>query len=405
VAKTYDVMAAGHVCLDIIPQFPDTGATAIGDLLQPGKLVLMGPASLSTGGAVSNTGIAMKRLGNNVCFSARIGDDAFGQITRGILEQNGSSAGVRVAPGSASSYSIVVAPPRIDRFFLHNPGANDEYGAEDLDPKLLADCRLFHFGYPALMRNMYRDEGRGLEQLFRAAKEAGVTTSCDMAMPDPASEAGQAPWPRILERVLPYVDIFLPSVEEALLTLDRDEYLRLKREHNGAELIDLIEPGEYTRIANRLLSLGTRMVSLKAGRLGFYLKTGPRESIEQMGPARPADPANWANRELWCPSFVPPFIASANGAGDCAIAGFLTALLRGKSVEDALRTANCLGWQNVQALDATSGVRTWDETEQILRENPAVNAIELESPGWKWNETEGVWSGPQDRKPRVTCSA
>jgi sugar/nucleoside kinase (ribokinase family) len=260
----------------------------------------------------------------------------------------------------------------------------------------VGQCRLFHFGYPVLMRRMYQNEGRELLQLFKTAKEAGATTSCDLAMPDPASEAGTAPWPKILADVLPYVDIFLPSVEEALLVLDREEFLRMKREHGGVELFDLLRPEDYSDLADRLLALGSKMVSLKAGYRGFYLKTGTKEALKQMGPAAPADPDNWANRELWCPSYTVSNVASATGAGDCSIAGFLTTLLRGGKVEDALRTANCLGWQNVQTFDATSGIRSWEETQELLRGGMAMNEFALASPGWKWNPELGLWAGPKD---------
>ena len=395
--STYDVMVAGHVCLDIIPQFPDTGATAIGDLLRPGQLVQMGPAALGTGGAVSNTGIAMKRLGNRVCFSARVGDDAFGAITMGMLQKNGNVAGIRTVPGGVSSYSIVVAPPRIDRMFLHNPGTNNEYGTDDLDTNLVSLGRLFHFGYPVLMRRMYQDEGRELIHLFKTAKKTRTTTSCDLAMPDPASEAGMAPWPKILKEVLPYVDIFLPSVEEALFVLDRERFLKMKHEHGGVELFDLLSPEDYSDLSGRLLALGSKIVSLKSGYRGFYLRTGSREALKNMGPAAPADLNNWADRELWCPSFTVSSIASATGAGDCSIAGFLTTLLRKGTVEDSLRIANCLGWQNVQTFDATSGIRSWEETQSLLRAGMAMNEITVDAPGWKWNRDVGLWSGPDDR--------
>ena len=55
-AKQYDVMAAGHLCLDIIPRFTDTGAKEITDVMRPGKLVNVEAATVSTGGPVSNTG-------------------------------------------------------------------------------------------------------------------------------------------------------------------------------------------------------------------------------------------------------------------------------------------------------------------------------------------------------------
>ena len=45
------VIVAGHICLDITPEFPDNGKK-ISDIFLPGKLVEMKGASVSTGGAV-----------------------------------------------------------------------------------------------------------------------------------------------------------------------------------------------------------------------------------------------------------------------------------------------------------------------------------------------------------------
>jgi sugar/nucleoside kinase (ribokinase family) len=254
-------MAAGHVCLDIIPKFRAGKAATLTELLRPGKLLEMGGASICTGGPVSNTGIGLKLLGHRVCFSARLGDDEFGQITLDHLQRNGNAGGMRMIEGCTSSYTIVIAPPGIDRIFLHDPGANNEYCADDLDTELIAQCVHFHFGYPPLMRRIWSDAGAELERVFATAKRAGATTSCDMALPDPASEAGKAPWYAILERILPHVDIFLPSIEEALYMLEPETFLRTKAEHGGAGLIDLLTPADYGRIATKLLALGTRIVA------------------------------------------------------------------------------------------------------------------------------------------------
>ena len=48
---------------------------------------------------------------------------------------------------------------------------------------------------------------------FEKAKEAGATTSLDLSLSNPESPAGKADWPAILRKTLPYVDIFVPSIE------------------------------------------------------------------------------------------------------------------------------------------------------------------------------------------------
>ncbi|MCB9770634.1 MAG: carbohydrate kinase family protein [Candidatus Omnitrophica bacterium] len=98
-SKPFDVMVAGHLCLDVIPRFFDTGARRIDEIIRPGKLVNVGPATISTGGPVSNTGINLKNLGNRVCFCARLGNDEFGRLAQERLDQSGSAEGVRMVEG------------------------------------------------------------------------------------------------------------------------------------------------------------------------------------------------------------------------------------------------------------------------------------------------------------------
>ena len=75
------VVAAGHACLDITPVFPRSGGCRrIGDVLVPGRLIQMEGVSISSGGSVSNTGLAMRLLGAEVCLMAKTGMDEFGKI-------------------------------------------------------------------------------------------------------------------------------------------------------------------------------------------------------------------------------------------------------------------------------------------------------------------------------------
>jgi len=398
-AHKYDIMVAGHLCFDVIPSFPDTGILEIGHLLTPGKMLNMGDVTLSTGGPVSNTGIGMKILGSRVVFTARVGDDDFGRMTMERLRHSGNADGIRVMKNATSSYTVALAPPGIDRIFLHNPGTNDLFGADDLQPKLIAQCRHFHFGYPPLMRRLYTNEGRELERIFRIAKDAGVTTSCDMSLPDPAAPTGKAPWSKILKRILPYVDMYLPSVEESMFMLEREAYLKLKAKHRHTDLLDVLKAEDYSRLAGKLLDLGSKMTALKAGRRGFYFRTREQASFAGMGAARPGNPDNWSARELWCPAFLCKKIASATGSGDSAIAGFLHCYLKGLDLEHCLKIANCLGWQNIQALDAISGIHNWKETQADLRRNLPFEDLALDkAPGWAWDDRFKLWRGPNDGK-------
>ena len=71
------------------------------------------------------------------------------------------------------SGSVIISPPGMDRIFLHDPGANNTFGAEDVNYQLVTETALFHFGYPPLMRGFYSDNGAELTTLA-ADDEAAI---------------------------------------------------------------------------------------------------------------------------------------------------------------------------------------------------------------------------------------
>src|SRR5215467_12750919 len=100
-----EAIVAGHICLDVFP-------TLVGGevLFKPGQTVEAGPAVFSTGGAVSNTGLALHKLGIPTGLIGKVGSDLFGQAILQIVESHGSglSDGMVVLPGESSSYTIII---------------------------------------------------------------------------------------------------------------------------------------------------------------------------------------------------------------------------------------------------------------------------------------------------------
>lgn len=393
-----DAIVAGHICLDIIPELSGSAQERFEATLQPGRLVVVGAVTYCTGGPVSNTGLALARLGIHTQLMGKVGEDLFGRAIRDYLRAYGAelAEAMVVDPAAHTSYTIVISPPGVDRIFLHHPGANDTFGAEDIRYELLADSRLFHFGYPPLMRRMYEDGGLQLVEVFRRAREMGVSTSLDMALPDPSSPAGRVDWGAILRAVLPYVDLFLPSIEEILFMLRPQTYRALCAEAGGLDFLAFVRPELLSGLGEELLGMGTRIVALKLGDRGLYLRTAGRGELEAMGRARPADLDAWADKELWAPCFQAKVVGTT-GSGDVTIAGLLAALLRGLAAEQALTAAVAVGACNVEAADALSGLRSWEETWQRVRSGWARRDLALDSPGWVLDERRQVWLGPAGR--------
>lgn len=392
----YDALVAGHLCVDIIPVI-DTETAHSAMFMAPGRLTEVGEAIFSTGGAVSNTGQAFFKLGLNVRLAARVGDDAIAGLIRTILGRYNPefSAMPGVGRGEPSSYTLVIAPPGIDRTFLHCPGTNTTFGSEDIDDAVLAQTRLFHLGYPPLLRRMYADNGLELAGIFKRAKAQGTTTSLDMSLPDPTKPSGQADWPLICQRVLPWVDLFLPSVEELLFMLRRARYMELVASVGQAGMIDALTTAEITSLAEQALALGTQMIVLKLGHRGLYVRSAP--SLRYMGRAAPHSLAAWQGRELWAPCYKAQVVSTA-GSGDSTIAGFLAGMIKGQTISAAITSAVAVGACNVEAMDTISGVRSWEETQARIHAGWAK--LETHSPGaaWRWDEAAQLWYGPQDKE-------
>ena len=253
------IAVAGHISLDITPVFQNSGKQKLSELFQPGKLLKVGKAMMCTGGAVSNTGLGLKRLGADVVLMAKIGDDYFGNALKDMISAHGCETCISQVPGENTSYTIVLAPKGLDRFFLHDPGCNDTFGCGDVDFEKVGEASHFHFGYPPIMRMFYLDEGEELVRLFKKVKSMGLTTSLDLVAVDPDSEAAGMDWARILERVLPYVDFFVPSIEELGYMLDRPLYCKWQEKAGGEDvtgILSLDEGEELVRLFKKVKAMG-----------------------------------------------------------------------------------------------------------------------------------------------------
>ncbi len=345
------IVVAGHICLDIIPAFPHEGGTAI----EPGRLYLMGPAVCATGGAVSNTGLALHQLGIPTKLLGKVGNDLFGGEVLNVLRRYGPNLadGMIISEGENTSYTVVISPPGIDRSFLHCPGANDTFCTEDIDFGSLHGARLFHFGYPPIMQQFYKDGGEQMARLMQQVQGQGVLTSIDMAMPDPNSAAGRVDWQSWLQRVLPSVDVFLPSIDEILFMLRREQFDQLSSD--GSEITSTVDRALLNELAEQLLAMGTQTVVFKLGDQGVFLRTANPTGLAEC----------WQNCELSAPCFEVEVVGTT-GAGDSTIAGFLAALVENASPEEALVAAVGVGACSVEAADATSGIRPMSEVKDRI---------------------------------------
>ncbi|MGO4495227.1 carbohydrate kinase family protein [Paenibacillus sp. 2RAB27] len=397
-----EVIVAGHICLDIIPTI-DEKQSSLAALLSPGKLVNIGPAVISTGGAVSNTGLALHRLGSKVKLMGKIGADPFGEAILTLLRQQDPSLveGMIVSPEANSSYSIVISPPNMDRMFLHSTGANDTYAASDLNQEQLQGAKLFHFGYPPLMKNMFENEGAELVSLLKKVKASGLTVSLDMAKPDPESTAGRGNWREILTQALPYVDVFLPSFEEIVYMLDRERYDLMEKTAPDGDLLSYADGVLLAQLSAELIQMGVAIVVIKLGEHGLYVRTTSDEKkFARMGLSLPQQNQfdDWLNCE-YISSCYEVDVVGTTGAGDCTIAGFLFGLTRGLSLKESLQSAVGVGACNVEQADATSGIPEWTAVQDRMNKGWKKRATKLKLVNWHLHDDQ-IWIGPYHKSSK-----
>ncbi len=353
--KDIDIIVCGHLCLDLIPGMRGVTANSV---TIPGKLIETEPMTVSTGGAVSNTGLALHRLQTNVRLLALVGDDLMSQLIVNFLRQRDErlTEFIHTKSGEPASYTIALSPENADRTFLHCTGTNRNFGVADIDFVLVERARIFHLGYPPILPRLYNHDGQELEAIYQRAKATGAITSLDMSLPDANGAAGKANWRVILQRTLPYVDVFLPSIDEIVFMLRRADYDAWQ-----GHTLPHLNRAYLGNLADELLAMGAGLVGFKLGEMGIYVKS----------PGRFAPPA-----ELWHSAYAVT-VAGTTGAGDAAYAGFLAAFLRDLPLQECLMWACAAGACCVQAPDATSGVRSWDETAQWLAQQPPLRVQKL----------------------------
>lgn len=385
------IIVAGHTCLDVAPDLSSVPAGQFQKLLQPGKLVYTGGFAMSTGGAVPNTGLALYKLGADVQLIGKIGDDLFGQAVREKISQVAPelTEHMVIDPGTATSITLILNPPGEDRSFLHFEGANAAFYASDLPKATLEGADLFHFGYPSLMRSIYRGDGGELVSILQKARRAGLTTSLDFSLPDPTSPAGLVNWLLVLDQSLPLVDLFVPSVEELTYFLKRETYQQMCADPE-VPFLEAVTPDLCRELSDIVLGYGVKAVLIKCGYRGIYLRTAEAAAWKKGGRALAGIDADWHGRELWAPAFAVDVVGTT-GAGDAAIAGFLASLVRGADPQTSLIMGTAAGACSVSQADAVSGLVSWEVLWDRVQAGWDLLPLDLSEFGWKKDAVYGFW--------------
>jgi len=305
------------VCLGIL--VADVLGRPVDEWPERGRLSLVEEMTLHIGGCAANTGIGLARLGADVAVVGKVGRDGFGDFVIHTLRANGLNVdGVLRDDQANTSATMVMVASDGERSFLHHIGANATLKPEEVRQEVVARTKILHYAGALVMPGF---DGPPAASVLERAKRAGVTTCLDTVW----DATGR--WMELVGPCLPHVDILLPSLDEAIMLVGKEE------------------PAD---VAQALHDRGVGTVALKMGEKGCYVSSASGQAFQQ--PTFEAD------------------VVDATGAGDAFAAGFIRGVLEGWDLEQTARFACAVGALCVTALGTTAGVRSFQETLEFLKQ-------------------------------------
>lgn len=311
----YDVACIGILVADII-------AKPVDKIPGPGLLERIDGIETFTGGCAMSAGIDMAKIGLNTAVLGKIGDDSFGAFLRDSLKDYGVCVdGLAVDKKVQTSASVVLSASSGERSFLHCVGANGTFCLDDINWDVIADSKIVFVAGTMLMDSF---DGKPCAEFLKKCKEMGKITVLDTAWDS------KGRWMSVLEPCMKYIDVFLPSIDEAAALAGK------------TELDD---------IADVFFDYGVKQVAIKNGKHGCYLRENKDAAPVLLETYRSAP------------------VVDTTGAGDSFCAGFITGLAKGMSFTECGAFANAVGTFCVGAKGATTGIKDFDTICKFMKEN------------------------------------
>ncbi|MDR3494449.1 MAG: sugar kinase [Ancalomicrobiaceae bacterium] len=305
---TFNVALVGLYILDILGR-------PVEAIPPGGQLRFIDEIRLTVAGTAGGTAVNCAKLGLRTRAVGAVGDDEKADFVLHTLSRFGVDvAAMARLKGVSTSATILNVRPNGDRPALHRRGASDEFTLSEADYPSVLDAEFVHVGGMPLLA---RFDGAPTTALLKAAKAAGRTTTFDLLSATPATTD-------ILRPSLPYVDYFVPSIEDA---------------STMSGLADVRDIARFFRdlgVGNCLITMGGDGSLVATGDTMFRL------------PALDID------------------VKDTTGCGDAFTAGLIAGLHRGWDIEKSARFATACGALVATGLGSDAGIVDFDGTEQLM---------------------------------------
>ena len=197
--KKYDATIVGLYILDVLGR-------PVSKIPEGGNVEFIEELRLTVAGTAGGTVVDCAKLGLKTLAVGAVGDDEKADFVIATLDKFGvDTSGFERINNVPTSATILNVRPNGDRPALHLRGASDHFLPPSKEKIDIFDCKVFHLGGTGLLKKL---DGQASIDLLKEAKERGCITTWDLI-------AATEDTLTIVEPLLPYIDYFMPSIEEA----------------------------------------------------------------------------------------------------------------------------------------------------------------------------------------------
>jgi len=302
-AKKYDATIVGLYVLDILGR-------PVSEIPKGGDLAYIDELRLTVAGTAGGTIIDCAKLGLSTLAVGAVGDDEKADFVISVLEKFGvDTAGFERIKGVPTSSTILNIRPNGERPALHLRGACDYFMPPNKEKLDIFDCKVFHLGGTGLLKKL---DGSVSVELLKEAKENECITTWDLIG---ATESTID----IVKPLLPHIDYFMPSIEEASIMCGLDD------------------PKD---IAKYYLDRGVKNCVLTMGEKGSLFMSETEKIIT------PAFDIN---------------VIDTTGCGDAFDAGMIVALIKNLDLETSLKFATITSGLVATGLGSDAGIISYED--------------------------------------------
>lgn len=310
---TYDVSSIGFYVCDIlgrpVTRIPDGGRA---DYIQEIRMTVAGTA----GATAADCAI----LGLKTLAVTTVGEDEMGDFMVAKLTRFGVDCAMVARDGSVqTSATILPVRPNGERPALHVPGTAATFRIPEGRLDAALDARIVHVGGTGLLKSF---DGAPTVEALRRAKELGRITTFDLIQATPETF-------ELVRPCLPYIDYFVPSIEEA------------------SEMAGTADPAEVARFFK---GLGVKNAILTMGGEGVFVSPEAGEDFRL--PAHAIE------------------VVDTTGCGDSFTAGVIVGLARGWDLRDCCRFASAVAARVAMGLGSDGKLVSFEDTIEAMNTLP-----------------------------------